>query len=139
MSSQHAAPDGRTDVGDRPLSDLLSELSDDVTTLMRQEVQLAKLELKAEATKAGKAGGLLGAGAVLGYVSLLLLLWAVSWGLAAVMPTGLAFLIVGLVVGVMAAVLAMLGRKRLQKVDPAPDTTIQTLKEDKQWISEQTR
>jgi hypothetical protein len=119
----------------RSLGDLLSDLTDGASMLFRQELELAKLELKRDATRAGKAGGMLAAGAVLGLFTLMLLLFAASWGLAAVMPTGFAFLIVGVIVGAVAAGLAMAGRKRLRQVDLAPRTTIETLREDKEWIS----
>jgi uncharacterized membrane protein YqjE len=138
MSSPHAS-DRRTDGTERSLSELLSELSDDVSRLLRQEVQLAKVELKQEATKAGKAGALLGAAATLGFVALLLVAWAASWGLAAVLPTGLAFLVVSVVVGAVAAGLGLAGKKRARRINPTPETTIETLKEDKEWLSNQTR
>lgn len=125
-------------VGDRPLSDLLSELTDDLSTLFRQEVQLAKIEVKREATKVGKASGMLAAGGMLGFVALLLLAWAASWGLASVMPTGFAFLIVGVVFAAVAAVVGSAGRKRMKSVNPTPEMTIETLKEDKEWLSNRT-
>jgi uncharacterized membrane protein YqjE len=138
MSSHHAS-DRRPDGTERSLSELLSELSDDLSRLLRQEVELAKVELKQEATKAGKAGALLAAAATLGFVALLLVAWAASWGLAAVLPTGLAFLVVGVVVGAVAAGLGLAGKKRAQRINPTPETTIETLKEDKEWLSNQTR
>jgi uncharacterized membrane protein YqjE len=118
------------------LSDLISRLGDDVTTLFRQEVELAKVELKREATAAGKAAGMLGAGGVLAHVALLLLAWAAAWGLAEVVPTGAAFLIVGLVFAAVAAALAMAGKKRMQQVDPTPHATIETLQQDKQVLTD---
>lgn len=129
---------GHDHATDRPIGEIVSELSREASTLFRQEVELAKVELKREATKAGKAGGLLAGGAVLGYVALLLLTFAAAWGLAEVMPAGLAFLIVAIVVGAIAGVLAMVGKKRFDDVDPTPETTIQTLKEDKEWLKETT-
>lgn len=121
---------------DASLSELIGRLGDDVTTLFRQEVELAKVELKREATAAGKAAGMLGAGAVLGHVALLLLAWAAAWGLAEVVPIGLAFLIVAVVVGAIAAAIAMAGKKRLQDVDPTPHATIETLQQDKQVLTD---
>ncbi len=123
---------------DASLSDLLSELTQDLGTLMRQEVQLARVELQREATKATKAGAILAAAGVLGLAALLLILWAASWGLAEVMPAGLAFLVVALVVGIAAAAMAAMGRRRFQQVDPTPRTTLRTLKEDKEWLSNPT-
>lgn len=121
---------------DASLSDLISRLGDDVTTLFRQEVELAKVELKREATAAGKAAGMLVAGGVLGFVALLLVAWAAAWGLAEVIPAGWAFLIVGLVFAAIAAAVAMAGKKKMQKVDPTPHATIETLQQDKQVLTD---
>lgn len=133
---QRAPHDLYEEAEHRSLGDLLSELTDDAARLFRQELQLAKLELKRDAQEAGKASGMLAAGGVLGLYTLMLLLFAASWGLAVIMPTGLAFLIVGVIVGIAAAALAFAGRKRLRELDPAPRTTIATLREDKEWISD---
>lgn len=119
----------------RSIGELFSDLSADASRLVRAEVQLAKVELKQEATKAAKASGLLGAAGVLGYLALMLLLFAAAWGLAEVMPAGLAFLIVGVVVAAVAAVVGLMGRKRMQQVGP-PKQTTETIREDKQWLSE---
>lgn len=122
--------------GDRSLSDLLSELAGDFSTLVRQEVDLAKAEVKQEAKHAGQAAGALVGGAVAAFVALLLLAFALAWGLAEVLPPGFAFLIVGLLFAVVAGVLLQSGRKKLQHVEPAPTQTIETLKEDKQWLQD---
>ena len=118
-------------------SDLFSRLTDQLTTLMRQEVALAKTELKHEATKAGKAGGLLGGAAFAGYMTVVLLSFAAVWGLAEVIPAGFAFLAVGAVWGVVAAVLGLGGKKEAQRVDPTPHATVNTLKDDAQWAKNQ--
>lgn len=122
---------------DTKTSDLFSRLTDQFTTLMRQEVALAKTELKREATKAGKAGGLLGGAAFAGYMTVVLLSFAAVWGLAEVIPAGFAFLAVGAVWGVIAAVLGLSGKKEAQRVDPTPHATIDTLKDDAQWAKNQ--
>jgi hypothetical protein len=115
------------------LGDLFGDLSRDFTTLMRQEVELAKTELREEAAKAGKAGGMFGGAAVAGYMCLLLLSFAAAWGLSEVIPEGFAFLIVAAVYGIAAAVLFMKGRSQMREVRPVPDETVETLKEDVQW------
>lgn len=122
---------------DRSLADLVTRLGDDLSTLMRQELELAKVETKAEVSKAGKAGAMFGAAAVLGLDALLLLLLAAAWGLDALLPTGLAFLIVGVVVAAVAGGLALIGRRKVQQVSPVPETTVETLKEDAQWLKDQ--
>jgi hypothetical protein len=128
------------DQADQPsLADLLGELSDDVTRLFRKEVELAKVEVKREATEAGKAAGMLVAGAIAAFVTLLLLAWAASWALALAMPAWAGFLIVGVVFGAVAAGLIVTGRKKLQEFDPTPHQTVETLKEDKEWLSDRSR
>lgn len=118
------------------LSELLTALSGDVTTLFRQEVELAKVEVKQEAAEAGKAAGMLVAGAVVAFVALLLLAWSASWALALVLPTWAGFLIVALVFGGIAAGLIVTGRKKVQEIDPTPHQTIETLQEDKQMLTD---
>jgi F0F1-type ATP synthase assembly protein I len=122
---------------DRSLGELFSEMTGDLSTLMRKEVELAKVEVKEEASRAGKAGGMLGGGAFAGYFALLFLSFALAWLLDEWMHTALAFLIVGLLYAVVAAVLVVRGRARLQSVNPVPQQTVETLKEDVQWAKAQ--
>lgn len=124
---------GRPDVENRSVGDLLGKVTTDLSTLMRQEVELAKVEIKEEATKAGKASGMLaGAGAV-GYLVLVFLALALMFALDSVMPTGWAALITAVVLGAIAGVLFVMGKKRLALVNPKPEQTVETLKEDVQW------
>ena len=122
---------------EKSLGQLFSELTSDLSTLFRKEVELAKVEVKQEVTEAGKAGGMLGGGAFAGWFALLFLSFAVAWLLDEWMHTALAFLIVGLVYAVVAAVLVLRGRARLQSVTPVPQQTVETLKEDVQWARAQ--
>jgi Putative Actinobacterial Holin-X, holin superfamily III len=119
--------------GDRSLGELVSEMTSELSQLMRQEIELAKTETKAELAKVTDAGKAFGAGAFLGYLAVVLLAFAAAWGLAAVMPTGLAFLIVGVVLGIGAAIAFLAGRKRLEGFTPVPEETVETLKEDVEW------
>ena len=113
------------DVEGQSVGDLLGRVTTDLSTLMRKEVELAKVEIKEEATKAGKASGMLaGAGAV-GYLVLVFLALTLMFALDAAMPIGWAALIT--------AVLFVLGRKQFQQVNPKPEQTVETLKEDVQW------
>lgn len=126
------------DVEDHSVGDLLGRVTSDVSTLMRQEVALAKAEIKEEAVKTGKASGLLaGAGAV-GYLVLVFLALALMWALGNVMDLGWAALITAAVLGIIAAVLFVMGRKKLQQVNPKPEQTVETLKEDVQWAKNRT-
>ncbi len=120
----------RTD--DRPLSELLSQVTDEIATLFRKEVELARAETSEQVSRAAKAGAMLGAAAVVGLLTLILLASAAAWGLSEVVPEGVAFLIVALVFGVVAAVLASVGKKKIAAVKPMPDQTVQTLKADVQ-------
>jgi uncharacterized membrane protein YqjE len=122
---------------EKSLGQLFSELTSDLSTLMRKEVELAKVETKEEVSRAAKAGGMLGGAAVTGYFAVLFLSFALAWLLDEWMHTALAFLIVGLVYAVVAAVLAMQGRNRMQSVNPVPQQTVETLKEDVQWAKAQ--
>jgi hypothetical protein len=123
---------------DASLADLLSRLVEDVTLLLRQELELAKTELRRDMGALGKASGMLAAGALLAVVALFLLAWTAAWGLATVMPTWVGFLIVALVVGAGAAGAIAVGRKRIRSVDLAPHQSIASIKRDKEVLSERT-
>lgn len=117
---------------ERSLSELLSEVTDEIATLFRKEVELARAETSEQVSRAAKAGAMLGAAAVVGLLTLILLAFAAAWGLSEVVPEGVAFLIVALVFGLVAAVLASAGKKKIAAVEPMPDHTVQTLKADVQ-------
>lgn len=124
-------------MADASLGDLFGRMTTDLSTLVRKELELARVEIKEDVTKAGKAGGTLGAAAVAGWMALILLSFALAWGLAEIMPEGFAFLIVGVIYAIVAAVLYSAGRKKLQQVNPVPEQTVETLKEDAQWLRDQ--
>jgi hypothetical protein len=119
---------------DQSIGSLIAEVADDVSRLFRQEVELAKAEVKAEATKAGKAAGMLGGAGLAGYMVILFLSLALMFGLAAIMPIGWAAVIVAVLWGAAGAVLYSMGRKRMKDVSPVPQQTVETLKEDAQWL-----
>lgn len=129
----YAADTGGPDVEGRSVGELLGEVTGDLSRLMRQEVALAKVELKEEAAQAGKASGMLaGAGAV-GYLVLVFLSLALMFALDNVMGIGWAALLTAALLGIVSAVLFVLGRNRLKQVSPKPEQTVETLKEDVQW------
>jgi hypothetical protein len=128
----------RQDIDDVPLSTLVSQLTEDFSRLVRQEVELAKAEIRQEATKAGKAGGKLAGAGVGGHLLLVFVSLAVMFGLGEVMPLGWAALIVAVLWGIVAAVLFVTGRNDLRRVNPAPKQTIETVKEDVQWAKTRT-
>jgi uncharacterized membrane protein YqjE len=117
----------------RSMGELLSEMTSEVSQLFRAEIELAKTEAKEEAQKAARAGVMFGAGGFAGYLAIIMLSFAAAWALTAVIPDGLAFLVVGVVYAAVAAVLFLLGRSRMQEFNPVPQETVETLKEDMEW------
>jgi uncharacterized membrane protein YqjE len=118
---------------DRSLGDIVSDVASDLSTLVKQEIELARTELKQEAAKAGKGAGLLGGAGVAGHLLLISLTITIALLLDNWMPVEVAFLITTLVWAVVAAVLAMAGRSALRRTRPQLPETQQTLKEDAQW------
>jgi len=129
MEMQHRMPTST----DESVKDLLSEATKEFNELLRKEVELAKTEVKEQASRAGKAVAMFAGMGLLGFMAFLLVSFAAAWGLAEGVPTGLAFLAVGLLYGVIGGLLFVQGRKRLKEVEP-PQATIQTIKEDIQVV-----
>src|SRR3712207_501995 len=121
--------EGRPDVEGTSVEQLFGELAKDLSTLMRQEVALAKAEVQAEAKKAGKGAGMMAAAALAGFLTVLFLSNALWWALANVMDEGLAALIVAVLWGVIGAIAFSIGKKKLQQVNPKPERTVDTLSE----------
>lgn len=120
---------GRPDVEGTSVGQLLGDVSRDLSTLMRQELALAKAEVRVEASKAGKAAGMLGGAGFAGYMVVLFLSIALWSGLANVMDPGWSGLIVAVLWAVIGAVLYLSGRKQLEKVNPKPERTVETLQQ----------
>jgi len=118
---------------DKSLGDLFTDLSSEFTDLISTQIELAKVEVRSEARKAGRTAGMFGGAAVAGYMALLLLSFAAAWGLENVMDAGWAFLIVGAVYAIAAAVLFARGRDRVNDLKPVPEQTVASVKEDVQW------
>ena len=110
------------------LGELLGDVTRDLSTLMRQELELAKAEAKQSATKAGKGGGMLAGAGVAGHFVLLFLSLALMFALGALMPLGWAAVIVAVIWGIIAAILASIGRKELKQIKGIPQTS-ETLSE----------
>ena len=120
---------GGVDVSQTSVGDLLGEVTRDLSTLMRQELALAKAEVTAEAKKAGQGAGLFGAAGFAGYMVLLFLSFALLYVLNNAMDNGWAALIVALLWAVIGAVSFVLGRKRFKQVNPKPECTVETLQQ----------
>jgi uncharacterized membrane protein YqjE len=130
-------PDPTTGTDQRSLGEVVSDLSTDLSTLMKQEVQLAKVELKEEVSKVGKGAGMLGGAGFAGWFVLLFLSLALTFLLDNWLPVEAAALITAGIWAVVAAVLAVIGRKELQEANPQLPQTQQSLKEDVQWAKAQ--
>jgi hypothetical protein len=121
---------------DESLGQLFGDMTRDLGDLFRKELELAKTEAKDEARDMAKAGTKFGVAALAGWLAVLFASLCVAWLLDQAMNRALAFLIVGVVWAIVAAVSASAGRKQLKEVRPIP-TTVETLKEDAQWVREQ--
>jgi uncharacterized membrane protein YqjE len=134
-------PEPHIDVGadpdDRSLGQVFSDLSSDLSTLMKQELELAKVELKQEVGKAGKGAGLLGGAGLAGWFALLFLSTALMFLLDNWLPIEAAALITTGVWGVVGGALAVIGRKELREANAQLPRTQETLKEDVQWARAQ--
>ena len=122
------------DVGQRGVGELVREVAQDLTKLFNQELELAKTEVKIEAKKAGKTAGAFGGAGVAGYFAVLFASLTLMFALAHWWdsPTWAA-LAVTVLWGIAGAVLFARARKQAQTINPVPETTVQTLKEDAQW------
>ena len=129
-------PDGKEE---RSLGELFSELAGETSTLVRQEMQLAKVELGQKAAQAGREAAFIGLGGAVAHAGFLAVLAAVILLVGEFIPVWLSALVIGL-----AAVAAgyFLSRQRLdalKQLDPTPRATVETLKQDKEWAKEQMR
>lgn len=122
---------------ERSVGELFSELANETTTLIKQEIALAQAELTQKATKIGKNVGYLAAGGAVAYLALQAVIVAIIVGLAYFIPLWLSALIVGVVIGIVAAILISSALKNLKNVNPMPEKTVETLKEDAKWLKEQ--
>lgn len=133
----HDGPAGTGTTADgRSLGDLVGDIANDLTTLVKQEVDLAKTEIKTEATKAGKGVGLFGGAGVAGHLALFFGSFALLYLLDSWMHQAIAALIVAVLWGAAAAIMAVVGRKELKAMNPKLENTQRTLKEDAQWAKE---
>ena len=108
---------------DRSIGEILGDVTTDLSTLMRQELELAKAELKQTATRAGTGAGLFGGAAVAGHMVLLFVSIALWWSLGMLIGHGWSGLLVALIWAVIAAVLAVTGRSQLARARGVPQTT----------------
>lgn len=135
MSSTQGTEPYPVENPDASVGQLVGQLTADFGELVSTHIELAKVELKEDMKNVGRGAGLLSGGALTAYLALTLLSFAAAWGLAEVIPEGFAFLIVGVVWAIVAAVLAMTGRRELETVE-GPKNTVGELKEDQRWLKQ---
>jgi predicted lipid-binding transport protein (Tim44 family) len=129
------------DLRDRPIGELLRQLSQETSTLVKQELELAKAEMAKKGKDAGVGAGFVGGGALFGLGAF----GALTACVIALMATALdhvwlAALIVAVVYAAIGAVLAQRGKDKIQEAaPPAPEQTVETVKEDVEWARTQTR
>ncbi len=122
---------------DRSLSELIGDMSQGLSTLIQKELELAKEEIQVEVAKASKAGQAFGVAAGAGFYAGIALVITLGLILDTFLWAWLAFLIVTLLLGAIAAVFAQRGQAKVKEIDPIPQATIETLQEDAQWLTEQ--
>jgi uncharacterized membrane protein YqjE len=125
--------------GERSIADVLQDIIRDVQEIVRSEMRLAKTELREEAAKAKTAAGLLGAAAVTALFAVFFVLLTVVDALALVMPRWAAALIVGVGLAVIATVMVMAGLTRLKQIQATPARAMDSMKENVEWVKQQTK
>src|SRR3954453_12569153 len=130
-----AEQNGQTDSRDRPVGELMKELSEHTSTLVRKEVELAKAELAVKGKKAGVGAGMFGGAGLFGFFAFAALTATFILALATVVPAWLAALIVTVVYGAIAGVLALQGKNKVQEATPpVPERAVDSTKEDVAWV-----
>jgi uncharacterized membrane protein YqjE len=143
----HTSTSARMDFGHDPatepkrpemsLGELFGEMTNEIGTLFRKEIELAKAEAREEAKRAGAAAGMFGGATIGAMTAITFASFALAWLLDQAMNTALAFLIVAVLWSIAAAVMMSAGRKRLASIEALPETR-ETLKEDMEWAKAQT-
>jgi uncharacterized membrane protein YqjE len=132
------APDN--ELTDHSTGELLKQLSNETTTLVRQEIDLLKAELAEKARPAGIGAGMFGGASLFGLGAFLTLTAFFVVLLDGAMPIWLAALVVAVVYAAIAAVLALTGRQKVREATPvAPEQTMESVKEDVQWAKTRAR
>lgn len=119
---------------DQPLSRLISKTAGDLGSLVRKEIELAKIEVKDDLRTTARAGSAFGGAAFAGYMAALLVTLAIVFLLDLVMPLWVACLIIAVAYAIVGFILFQQGRTRMQAMTPGPEQTVETLKEDMAWI-----
>jgi MFS family permease len=124
----------QTQLEDRPVAELVRQLSDQTTTLVRQEIELAKAEMTAKGKQVGIGAGAFGAAGLVGLYAVGAITACLILALSTAVAGWLAALIVGVVYAAIAGVLALIGKKKTQAgAPPVPERAISSTKEDVEW------
>lgn len=115
--------EGSMSTDDRSIGELFSAVSGDISTLMRQEVELAKAEVRQSATNAGAGVGMLGAAGVAGWMVLLFVSISAWWGIAQFIGQAWSGLVIAAIWAVIGAVLYSAGRNKLKSIEGLSQTT----------------
>jgi uncharacterized membrane protein YqjE len=130
----------RSDTRDVPVADLVKQLSDQTSTLVRQELELAKAELSAKAKQVGMGAGMFGGAGALGFYALGALTACLILALGTAVDGWLAALIVFVAYAAIAGVLALTGKTKVQKgTPPVPEQAVHSVKEDIEWTKERAK
>jgi hypothetical protein len=122
---------------DRSFAEVLQDIVHNVQEIVRAEMRLARAEISEEARKAKPVGIWVAVAAVLGLAAIGFALLAAVYGLATVLPPWAAALIVSVAAGVVAVLAAGAARAQVKRIDPTPDKTIRSLKENVEWSKQQ--
>ena len=126
---------GQTEARDRPTAELLKEFSDQATALLRKEIALAKVEVAEKGKKAAVGAGMFGGTGVFGFYAFGALTACAILALATAVAAWLAALIVAVVYGAIAGVLALRGKAQMQRATPPlPEQAVDSTKEDLEWV-----
>jgi uncharacterized membrane protein YqjE len=123
----------------RSIAQIVQDTMRDVQDLVRSEIRLAKAEMEEKTRKAAKAGMLLGAGITVGFLALCCAVVACIAALAVVIPVWGAAIVMFVLLGITAGGAAAAGRSRLRNIDPKPQQTVQSIKEDFDWARRRTK
>lgn len=127
----------RQDKREQSVGELIGGLYQNTSNLLRLEIELAKAEMSQKASRVGKNVGFLAVGGIVAYTGILAIVAGIIGVLALLVPVWLSALIVGIVIAAVGGALVFKGIKTLQQEQAAPQKTIDTLKEDAQWMKDQ--
>lgn len=120
--------------GDRPISAVFQDILQNTQEIIRSEVSLAKAELREEASKAVSSALLVIGGAIVGSLASVFALWTIVFALALSWPMWAASLLVAAALAAVGGVLLAMGVRRLTRVHPIPERTVETMKENVEWV-----